>query len=452
MKMNHRALAALVVLAWPLAGHAKVSQAEADRLGADLTPLGAEKAGNADGSIPAWDGGYVAPKPPDGQERHPELFPLTGNDKPIATITKANMAQYKDQLTAGAQALLERFPTYKMPVYPTRRTGNAVDFFYAATKKNALSADLANNGESLVDAITGIPFPIPKSGIEVMWNHKLRYRGTSLERYNTQLAVQANGAFQPYKLREDIRFHYNWPNQTPADLGNVVIYFLQFTTAPERQVGNVTLVHETMDQVKEPRRAWLYNPGQRRIRRAPSVAYDNPGNGSDGLRTNDQLDSFNGATDRYTWKLVGKREMIVPYNASKLGDNRLKYAQIAGKGHLNQDLARYEKHRVWIVESELKPGINHIYRRRTFYVDEDTWSIVAVDCYDGRNQLWRIQEAHPVVLPWLRRVGPSASTVYDLHSGRYLVMDLSNEEPLFRDIDFDLDHFSTGSVQRMAEK
>jgi hypothetical protein len=337
-------------------------------------------------------------------------------------------------------------------VYVSRRTANAPDFIYAATAKNALSADLANEGESLVGAITGIPFPIPKSGVEAMWNHKLRYRGESLRRYNTQLAVQANGAFQPFKLREDVRFQYNFDGITPESLNNTLLYFLQFATAPERQVGNVTLVHETMDQVKEPRRAWLYNPGQRRIRRAPNVAYDNPGTGSDGLRTNDQLDMFNGATDRYTWKLVGKKEMIVPYNAQKLSDSRNKYSDIAKAKHMNQDLTRYELHRVWVVESELKPTTSHIYKRRTFYVDEDSWTILAADCYDKRDQLWKVQEYHQVSIPWHKRVGPAGATVYDLQSNRYLVQELSNEEPLFVDQDFAVDHFSTGSVQRMAEK
>ena len=264
--------------------------------------------------------------------------------------------------------------------------------------------------------------------------------------------MQSNGAFQPYVLREDVLFKYNQKGITPESLDNVVLYFLQFTTAPVRQAGNVLLVHETMDQVKEPRKAWLYNPGQRRIRLAPNVAYDNPGTGSDGLRTNDQLDAFNGATDRYTWKIVGKKEMIVPYNAQKLYDDSLKYQEIAKQGHLNQDLPRYEMHRVWVVEAQLNAGTSHIYKRRTFYVDEDSWTILAVDNYDNRDQLWRVQETHQVQLPWLKQVGPVAGTVYDLQSSRYLVQELSNESPMLKFENFDLEHFTTGSVKRMAKK
>ena len=38
---------------------AKVPESELARLGQDLTPSGAEKAGNADGTIPAWTGGLT---------------------------------------------------------------------------------------------------------------------------------------------------------------------------------------------------------------------------------------------------------------------------------------------------------------------------------------------------------------------------------------------------------
>lgn len=432
---------------------AAVSPEQAATLKTTLTPLGAERAGNADGTIPRWEGGLIKDRPPPEVQRSPSTYPEVSNDRPMFTITAANLAQYRDKLSPGQLALFEKFPeSYKMPVYPTRRTANAPEWVYEATFRNATQARLENDGESLVNAAIGIPFPIPQSGKEVIWNHKLRYRGEGLRRYNTQLAVQTNGSFQPFKLREDVRFHYNFRTATPENINNVIIYFLQFTMAPARQAGNVLLVHETADQVREPRRAWLYNPGQRRIRRAPNVAYDNPGTGADGLRTNDQLDHFNGATDRYTWNIVGKREMYMPYNAVLLSDNSLRYGDIAKRGHINQDLTRYELRRVWVLDSNLRPGTAHLYKRRTFYIDEDSWSILAVDVYDNRDQLWRVQEGHLITIPWLRSVAYAASTVYDLQANRYLVMDLSNEEPIFEEVDWNLDHFTTGSVQRMATK
>jgi hypothetical protein len=451
MNLLIRLLVPAVLLLIPVA-QAKVSQQEADQLGKTLTPLGGEKAANKDGSIPAWDGGWTMARPAKGQERSPAAYPLLAGDKPLFTVTAANLDKYKDQISAGQADLLKRFSDYKMDVYPTRRTAIVPDYVNEATKKNAVTAELANNGESLLNAVIGIPFPIPKSGIELMWNHKTRFRGQSVTRYNVQLAVQTNGDFLPYVLREDVRFHYNLENQTSEGLGNVIIYFLQLTTAPARQAGNVLLIHETMDQIKEARRAWLYNPGQRRTRRAPNVAYDNPGTGSDGLRTNDQLDAFNGATDRYTWKLNGKKEMLMPYNAIKLWDNSLKYSDIAKKGHINQDYARYEKRRVWVVEAQLKPGTSHIYSKRNFYIDEDTHSILAVDNYDKRGVLWRVQEVHSINVPWMKANVNAVSTIYDLQSGRYLVIDASNQEPLIEEKVFDPAYFDPGNVAKIATK
>lgn len=447
------ALAGVVTVSLNTVAQAKVSAAEAAKLGKELMPLGGEKAGNADGSIPAWDGGMVGFKPADADLRRFEAYAkYGGTDKPLYTIDPSNASKYADKLSAGHLELLKKYPSYRIPVYPSRRNVYAPEFVYAATKKNALEAELANEGESLLNAVTGIPFPIPKSGKEIMWNHKTRYRGLGVTRFNVQLAVQTNGSFTPYVLREDVQFAFSKEGINSDALENVMIYFLQVTTAPPRQSGNVLLIHETIDQVKEPRRAWLYNPGQRRTRRAPNVAYDNPGTGADGLRTNDQLDVFNGATDRYSWKIVGKREMIVPYNSIRLADDRLKYTDIVKEGHLDPQYTRYEMHRVWVVDSEVKEGTSHIYKRRTFYVDEDSWTILAADIYDKRDTLWRLQEYHPIVVPPLQGIGPACDTVYDLQSGRYLAMEMSNEEAAPTAMDFTLDHFRTSNLKKVAQQ
>jgi len=210
-----------------------------------------------------------------------------------------------------------------------------------------------------------------------------------------------------------------------------LVYYKQAVTAPARQAGTILLAHETLDQVKEKRSAWVYNTGQRRVRRAPDVAYDNPGTAADGMRTSDQFDMYNGAPDRYDWKLVGKRELIVPYNSYKLHSDSVKYADILKPLHLNQDLARYELHRVWIVEATLKPGASHIYKRRTFYVDEDSWQILAVDQYDSRDQMWRVSEAHCVNYYDAQVFWSTLEAHTDLIAGRYLVVGLDNENAMY---------------------
>ncbi len=429
---------------------AKVPAAEADKLKSSLTPLGGERAGNKDGSIPKWDGGLTKSPgcyKPGGWYCDP--FP---GDKPKFTITKANVDQYKDKLTAGQKTIFSKYDTYKMNVYETRRTGAAPQRVYDATYKNALNAELGGGGEAISGAAIGIPFPIPKTGNEPIWNHKLRYRGEGVLRWNNQTAVTSSGDFNLTKIKEEVKLNYGTKDITPEQLNNVGIFFMQTVTAPPRLAGTVTLVHETMDQVKEPRRAWQYNPGQRRLRRAPNVGYDNPGTGSDGLRTNDQTDTFNGATDRYTWKLAGKKELIIPYNSFEIHSNKYKFKDIIKKGHINQDLARYELHRVWVVEANVKPGVTHIYKKRFFYVDEDTWQIVAVDNFDSRDTLWRVQETHTVMNYDKPFLSPVLESVYDLQSGRYLAQAMNNEDPPNIEKAYDVGFFDPANVQKQASK
>ncbi|MDF3021073.1 MAG: outer rane lipoproteinsorting protein [Steroidobacteraceae bacterium] len=288
---------------------AAASAADAAKLGGELTPLGAEKAANADGSIPAWDGGLTSasqagfPNFRAGQH-HPDPY---ANDKPLYTVTAANMAQYASKLTEGHKKLLQTYRnTYKMLVYPTHRSAAAPQRIYDATKRIATTAQLAKDGNGVVNAGEGVPFPIPKTGVEVFWNHVLRYRGDVIVRQIGQAPVTASGSYTMVKFHDETMVAYSLPGAKSENLNNTIAYFIQETVAPARLAGEVLLVQETLDQSVENRRAWVYNPGQRRVRRAPNVAFDNPGTNSDNLRTSDQFDMYNGSPQRYEWTLVGK--------------------------------------------------------------------------------------------------------------------------------------------------
>ena len=408
-----------------------VSPQEAARLGTDLTPLGGEKAGNADGSIPAWTGGLRSAADAGFPNYHPpDHYPDPyANDKPLFTITAANVAQYAAKLTEGHKALFKAYPDYKMIVYPTHRSGASPERIYEGTKRNATTAKLVPDGNGFSGAIDGTPFPIPQNGLEVFWNHVTRYRGVAAGLQVGQAPMTAGGGYTLVNFKEEFYFQYYEPGMTEAGLNNILLFFTQETTAPARLAGEVLLVQETIDQAKEARRAWVYNPGQRRVRRAPNVAFDNPGTNSDNLRTADQFDMYNGSPQRYDWKLLGKKEIYVPYNGYRLQDRKLKYGELLHKNHINQDLARYELHRVWVVDSTLKPGLSHIYSRRTLYVDEDSWQILAVDCYDTRGQLYRVQEGHAMNYYDLPSLWTDLELVMDLSNGRYLALGLQSEEP-----------------------
>jgi hypothetical protein len=429
MKALIRTTAAAMLFAQAAWG--AVSPQDAARLGAELTPLGGEKAANADGSIPAWNGGIksIADAGVSGYhpgDHHPDPY---ASDKPLFTITSANMAQYAAKLTEGHKALFKSYPDYKMVVYPTHRSAAVPERVYEATKRNATSAKLVTDGNGFTGAVGGTPFPIPQAGVEVFWNHVTRFRGVGAALQVGQAPMTAGGSYTLVNFKEQYYFLYYEPGITESALDNILLYFTQETTAPARLAGEVLLVQETLDQARDARRAWIYNPGQRRVRRAPNVAFDNPGTNADNLRTTDQFDLYNGSPQRYDWKLVGKKEMYVPYNAYRLQSEKVKYSELLTKNHINQDLARYELHRVWVVDSTLKPGQSHLYSRRTLYVDEDSWQILAIDCYDARGQLYRVQEGHPINYYELPAINTVLELVMDLSNGRYLALGLQNEEP-----------------------
>jgi len=397
------------------------------RLSEDLTPMGSERAGNAAGTIPAWTGGIT--QPPAGYtpgDFHPDPF---AGDKPLFRIDGSNYQQYADMLGEGQKATLAKYPeTYFLDVYPTRRSVSFPEHIYAKTAENGKTATLAENGEGVINAAEGFPFPFPENPHELMWNHKLKYKGIGGIRYNNQVAPTVDGKYSVTVIREELLGLYYKPGETTETINNILLYFFQEVESPARLAGTILLVHETLNQIATPRQAWLYNPGQRRVRRAPNVAYDNPGTASDGLRTNDMTDMFNGAMDRFDWELVGKKEMYIPYNSYGAHQKGTAYDEFIRPGHLNQDLMRYELHRVWVLEARLKDGMRHINPRRTFYLDEDSYQIVLTDHYDARDQLWRSSEAHCVNYYDVPTYWSTVEAHYDLQSGRYVAQGFDNTQ------------------------
>ncbi|QUM88341.1 DUF1329 domain-containing protein [Moritella sp. 36] len=433
---------------------AKVSKEEASQLGDTLTPVGALVTGNKDGSIPAWTGGITNMSLGKNYGENERVDNPYIADQPLFTITADNVEQYKNNLTPGQMAMFSAYPkTYKMPIYQTRRSFALKDDMYDVIKANATTATLTEEGNGVSNYNIAIPFPIPKNGLEVIWNHITRYRGGRAERVFTSIPVQKNGGYTKIKSKEissipeTLRSGRNLKKDD-----NIRFYYIKRILEPARLTGTVTLVHETMDQVKEPRKAWIYNAGQRRVRRAPSIAYDSESTGSEGLATMDNFDMYNGAPDRYNWKLVGKKELYVPYNAYQLSSTDLSYDDIIRPGHINQEHTRYEKHRVWEVQATLKEGKRHVYAKRNFFIDEDSWQASIVDHYDAHDLLWRVSEAHAVQYYNVGVTWVAAEILYDLIAGRYLASGLANEERKGTQFDIDVkrNDFSIFALKRLG--
>ena len=417
-------LAVLVLTAASGSVLAAVSAEEAARLGQDLTPVGAERAGNAAGTIPAWTGEGVGTIPASYQPggHHPDPF---ADEQPLFVITAANVEQYSEQLSEGQRAMFKTYPdTFKMKVYPSHRTYQAPEWIYERTRACAESVSLTDTGNGVTGAHACYPFPIPQNGTEVLWNHVMRYQGLYRVESIDSAAPDANGRYVLDKLD---RYTY-WPFWDLEKEGtDRLSMFIPRQLAPSRVAGDTFLLLDYQDASAKPRQAWRYFGGQRRVRRAPVFAFDTPVPPAQGLRTVDTYDMYFGSPEKYNWELKGKKELYVGYNAYALGAGGIKNDDIIQKGHINPELPRYELHRVWVVEATLKDGERHIYPRRTLYFDEDSWNVLVHDLYDDKGQLWRTAHRYAKFYWEAQIVAESNEVHHDVISRRYNVVTMMGE-------------------------
>jgi hypothetical protein len=416
--------AAVALLAAGAAAHA-ATEAQAQALGQALTPMGAEKGANKDGSIPAWTGGDL--KAPGGWKPGQARPDPYAADKPLYTIDASNADKYKASLSDGQLAMLRQLKGYKMDVYPTRRSCGYPQQVYDHTRKNATAAKLADNGFDLGAAVSGgVPFPIPENGAQAMWNYKMRWVGEGrIERYSTVFSQPGDGKFVP--LVQD-----QWTATPLGDLKGKPLpegegqewLVLNEVVTPAARTGEIILVHYFLAKDND---AWLYFPGQRRVRRAPTFAYDNPVPGYENLLAVDQYPMFGGRLDRYDWKLAGKQELLIPYNTFRFNNQDAKLADVFGPDYPKRELIRYELHRVWKIEATVKQGQRHQFPRRVIYLDEDTWLMAAADLYDAQGKVWRTQESYPYTAWELPACVYQGYTIYDLNVGRYMADNMPQE-------------------------
>ena len=374
------------------AAFASVSAEEAARLGQDLTPMGAEMAGNADGSIPPWNA-EGTPVPAGFVPGSDNYINPYADDKPLYTIDGSNWQEHADTLTEGTRAMFEKYGAdgFKMHVYPTHRGTVRPDWIYANTLKNATGATLVADGQKIDGNLPGVPFPIPQSGLEVLWNHMIRY-GTDFNMDYDVYYVGANGrpVLSTTGVSSSVFPMYKKPDEV---VGSTPWTMLRINyNAPARRAGEILLVHEPGADYTagKGRKAWQYLVGQRRVRLAPAVSFDTPNPGVAGTSTYDDSFIYNGSPERFDWTLLGKKEIIVPANNYDFAF-QTKVEDLLGEKFLDPGAIRWEKHRVWVVDSHLKKGSRHLYSRRTFYMDEDSWVAGAGEMYDGRGNLWRVQ-------------------------------------------------------------
>jgi len=243
--MNAKLGALLLAACAASSAYAKVDATQAARLGTDLTPLGAERAGNASGTIPPWSGGVTAPAGYQPGMHHPDPF---ASDTPLYRVDQSNLNEYAELLPAGLRDLLERHPDFYLRVFPTRRSAAAPQRIYDATRFNAQSAELIANGNGIKGAASGIPFPLPQDGMEVIWNHILHYKGDQTHMINNQ-AVVIGGKASYIKRDRHVYYVYNRDGMTQGELNNTLLYYKYRVTAPSKLSGTALVVQDPVDQV-----------------------------------------------------------------------------------------------------------------------------------------------------------------------------------------------------------
>ena len=405
----------LPLLATPLARGA-VGQHEADALRGMLTPVGAERAGNQAGTIPAWTGGLTEPG---GKPGTPWSDPFAGEAK-LFTIDAGNAQRYAADLPEGALALFRRYPDYRMNVFATRRTAALPQTVYDAIARNAVRARAAPSGiaQGVVGAAGGIPFPIPADGAEAVWNHLLAFWGAAREAHIRTYVAPGDGTTElTAGYSETTDFPYYAPGATPESVGAYYFKTRRLYDAPPAHVGQGYIGWQPLDVSTTPFVAWLNHPGEHRVRRAPSFSYDTPNPNASGYESLDDYYLFFGGQDRYVFRLLGKREMFVPYNNNRLA--LIPASQAMGPMHANQDALRYELHRVWVVEGTLAPGRHHVAPRRRLYLDEDTWLAVYSEGWDEDGKLWKFAHATMMAMPSVPAVIGGSEFFYDLLLGGY---------------------------------
>jgi len=385
--------------------------------------VGAEKAGNKDNTIPEYTGGLkdVPASFKKGSGIRPSPFE---NEKPRLVIDGKNSAQYADKMTEGTKELLKRYPTMRLDVYPTQRVVAFPSKIVANSAKNAVGTKSVNGGLGVENMLPGVPFPMPKTGAEAMWNHLTRYTGVAYslkyETYNVDAAggvslVTAGSLVNEFPLYD--AKHADVPAKDSEAYWKVKVAY----TGPARRAGEAMMLVDSVNPMAQPRRAWQYLPGQRRVKLAPDLAYDTPNSGSGGTSTYSDTFVFNGAMDRFDWKLVGKKEILVPYNGYKL-----MYAKdvkpALTPNHVNPDYMRWELHRVWVVEATLKPGQRDLYSKRVFFLDEDSWVALAADQYDSKGQLYRATLLNMTYSYDVNAVNADNYVLYDFATGVYSVV------------------------------
>ncbi|MBD8561850.1 DUF1329 domain-containing protein [Pseudomonas fluorescens] len=407
---------------------AAVTPEEAIKLGGpELTETGAIKSGNADGSIPPYSG----EKPPTAKAPASAGKFIWGDpyadEKPLFVIDSKNMDQYASKLSEGQKVLLKRYPTYRIEVFPTHREAVIPDYVAKNTPKCSTTAQLVGDNNGIIGAASCIPFPLPKNGYEAMWNAALAVEAP-YEKYDYKgWLVDSSGNLN--QVAGATMYHENdyWnPNVKEPRYSQRLV---NANTYPPAKAGNKDLRWRPMRMDQEEPRAWAYLTGQRRVRLAPEFTYDTVATNFGGMLVFDEINTFDGKMDRFDFSNLAIKEMIVPFHTQKTHFQPAE--KILLKNHPEPSSIRWELRRVLVVDAPRKAGQRHAYKRKVFYIDQDSWRFVLYDSFDDGGSIYRTAVDLPYTRPETQSVNSTSQVMFDLTKGTYGVVNHLHDGGIF---------------------
>ena len=415
-------------------------------------------------TVPANEGAST-PLPGYSYGKVREEFFKYKNEKPLLVITAENYKEHAANLSAGEQEMFRTKSGYQMKVYPTHRSCAVPDFVAANTKANATEAKLDATGNYLVSArLPGTPFPQPKTGAEVMWNYLTHYRGVGYMYPKVVTAVSPAPGKTTWieAVEEPWTMYYPWGKKgasSPQSVNDNLYFEFWGYTHPTAFAGQAGDLQQHF--LNKPVEMNYYFPGQRRVRRLPSYEYDTPQIGFENNYTQDDVYMFFGAIDRFDWKIVGHKNIYVPYNVFGMYRFDEQYHSVLKDEFVNPENRRYELHTVVQVEGTVKAGMRNISEKKVFYIDEDSWNITSGEDYDGQGKLWKVREGFLVPVWELGGACDSPSFVnYNLSNGRYVHdggitgqgKDIKWSSEAAGNVIFTEDYYSSDSLRNRMER
>ena len=394
--------------------------ADASLLKTTLTPFGSVRAGNADGTIPAWTGGYTnLPAGFQDGDAIGELFP---DEQPILTVDASNVAQHADRLSKGIVQMINQ-SGFSVEVYPSHRTHALPQRIIDRIAANVTEAQPVPQGLrfGFTGAFGGIPFPILDSdpaiaGAQAVWNANCQFKGfAAIAPYkgwsvnSGQLAIAFDAVYQE-------RFPYYQATSLAGYNGMTYQSHIVYT-GPANQVGQALVLYSYTNAALHPQMAWQLLNGEGRVRRAPEIAFDTPSSQTNDIANYDEINGFNGSLERYDWKYLGLKEMYVPYNNNKIVTTVPQPVHL--KYFIDPKVVRFELHRCHVVEAMLHPGERNVDARRMLYLDEDTSTVCLADNWDSNGGLARTWISLVVVRPDIPAVMNIGGMVHNLQTEDY---------------------------------